>query len=325
MLSRRLFSTTAALRVPFSGPLDIGAITAYSAKLTPSSSTEDVVSALHAANKLEHTYAASGLTTQVHEVRELIDKVLDLPEKPSLDMLQKTVCTSKYYSPWFGTRAMEVWQQKNPDTPIPRTVAMGPLRKALWETDFPAAFKVVDLSAGSPQHIKSIKQKMLKYLGVWGLFGLSISGAGQGLMAADLLFGVAPATFHILWWAYFANVSIFSVISTAGRFCGNGEVVKWMQGTFYSHYFTHADEMKMVSRIVEIDRLMPENQGQVSEEVLDALIDRKMAPVTTHDEKMMQLYWSESGEGFQWVEPEQDPAEILWRRHLREREIQKLK
>lgn len=325
MLGRRLFSTGAALKAPFAGPLDIGAVQAYSDQLTASSATEDIVSALHAANALEKEYDASGLETQIHEVREMIDRVLDVPAKPTVDFLQKTLCTSNWYSPWFGTRAMEVFNHKNGSVPIPRTVAMGPLRRALWETDFPAAFKVVDLSSGSPQQMASVKQKMLRYLGVWGGFGLAVSGLGQGLLSADLLFGIAPATFHILWWAYFTNVSIFGVISTAGRFCGNGEVVKWMQGTFYTHYFTHADEMKMISRIVEINRLMPENQGEVSDDVLDALIERKMAPVTTHDEKMMQMYWAESGEGFEWVEPEQDPAEILWRRHLREREIQKLK
>ena len=43
---------------------------------------------------------------------------------------------------------------------------------------------------------------------------------------------------------------------------------------------------------------------------------RLMAPKDNLNEIMLQAYWMTGGDGFEWVEPDQDPAEILWRQHL---------
>ena len=30
----------------------------------------------------------------------------------------------------------------------------------------------------------------------------------------------------------------------------------------------------------------------------------------------MQAYWMSGGDGFEWVEPDQDPADLIWKQHL---------
>ena len=40
-------------------------------------------------------------------------------------------------------------------------------------------------------------------------------------------------------------------------------------------------------------------------------------------EVMMRQYWYSSGEGFTWVEPDLDPAEIQWWNHLKEIGVKK--
>lgn len=34
------------------------------------------------------------------------------------------------------------------------------------------------------------------------------------------------------------------------------------------------------------------------------------------DDIKMQAYWMSGGDGFEWVEPDQDPADLIWKQHL---------
>ena len=43
---------------------------------------------------------------------------------------------------------------------------------------------------------------------------------------------------------------------------------------------------------------------------------RLLEPRDNLEQLKMQAYWMSGGDGFEWVEPDQDPAEIVWRNHL---------
>ncbi|KAM9891935.1 hypothetical protein OXX79_010367, partial [Metschnikowia pulcherrima] len=43
---------------------------------------------------------------------------------------------------------------------------------------------------------------------------------------------------------------------------------------------------------------------------------RLLEPKDSIEDLKLQAYWMSGGDGFEWVEPDQDPAELLWKTHL---------
>lgn len=200
---------------------------------------------------------------------------------------------------------------------VPLDVGMIPFRRAVYSAQLDEAFDILDLTGAAPGYLKYVKRLWWKYGQRWLLGTTGTLGAVHVLLKSGLV-GIWPSTFGVLAMvsAYIGNMTILSGLAFAGRVSGSGEVLKWLPGTPTTYWYTHAQEMKMASLIAAVDRALPENQDECSFRIRKLLEQRKMVTIEFDQETLMKEYWARGGEGFEWVEPDQDPAEILWRRKM---------
>lgn len=199
----------------------------------------------------------------------------------------------------------------------PVNVGMIPFRKAVYSAELDKAFELLDLTATAPGYLKYVQKLWWKFGRRWVL------GTGGTLTSVHLLLksglvGVWPSTVGVLAMvaAYLGNMTILAGLAFAGRVSNSGEVLKWLPGTPTTYWYSHAQEMKLASLIASVDRALPENQDECSIRTRKLLAARKMVTIEYEQETLMKEYWARGGEGFEWVEPDQDPAEILWRRKM---------
>lgn len=200
---------------------------------------------------------------------------------------------------------------------VPINIGMIPFRKAVYSAELDQAFDLIDLTAAAPGYLKHVKRLWWKYGRRWVL-GTTGTLTGVHLLLKSGLVGVWPSTLGVLAMvsAYIGNMTILAGLAFAGRVSGSGEVLKWLPGTPTTYWYSHAQEMKLASLIAAVDRALPENQDECSFRVRKLLEQRKMVSIEYEQETLMKEYWARGGEGFEWVEPDQDPAEILWRRKM---------
>lgn len=230
-------------------------------------------------------------------------------------------------------------------TIINKLIALIPLRNALYNADFHRAIKISDVTVGHPNYISHqgaiLKSGIIKLISTAAAVTIFTKFGVTSLIDA----GVLPASWdHLgainsILLTYIINSSFFVTIVKFGRqlISSGGDFLTWQRGTFYSHWFKHADEMLFNSKIVEADRDL--NNGESNQAITDEIC--RPAPEIRsntdtlnpgydregHKIRLMQLkddleklkfqaYWMTGGDGFEWVEPDQDPAEIQWREHL---------
>lgn len=229
----------------------------------------------------------------------------------------------KYSNPVLAKRAQQLAVEQSSSTIgskssfplyIPLDVAMIPFRRAVYGGELDKGFEIVDASAASRNYMTSVRSTWKKWIGWWGLGTGTTLLSVQGLLSSGLV-GTWDSTGGVLAMvlAYIVNMTLLGGVAFAGRVSGVGEYVKWVPGTNTTYWYSHAAEMRMVSMIAAIDQALPENQNELSFRIKKLLQGRNMMAVEATQEEMMKEYWASGGEGFQWVEPEQDPAEILWR------------
>lgn len=201
---------------------------------------------------------------------------------------------------------------------VPLNLAMIPFRKAVYSAHIDDAFAIMNLTAGAPGYVQHVKRLWWRY-GRGYIIGSTSTLASVHLLLKSGLVGEWPSTIGVLGMvtAYIANMTVLAGLAFAGRVSGSGEILKWLPGTPTPHWYSHAQEMKMASRIAAVDRALPENQDECSYRVKKMLADNhKMVPIEFEQETLMKEYWARGGEGFEWIEPDQDPAEIIWRRKM---------
>lgn len=200
---------------------------------------------------------------------------------------------------------------------VPLAIGLIPFRHAVYNGHLDEAFTILDLTAAAPGYLRHVKRLWWKYGRRWALGTGSTLGAVHFLLKSGLV-GVWPSTLGVLAMvsAYIGNMTVLSGLAFAGRVSGSGEVLKWLPGTPTTYWYSHAQEMKMASLIAAVDRALPENQDECSFRVRKLLEARKMVSIEYEQETLMKEYWARGGEGFEWTEPDQDPAEILWRRKM---------
>lgn len=242
---------------------------------------------------------------------------------------------------------LRLYYQRNPDGVIDKTTALIPFRNSLFNGDLKNALTITDLTVGHPNYIRKRHQEFRN--GIIKLVGSSVgitvfSKYGiQELIDSGL---VSEGWRHLssinsLLITYLINSSFLMTIVKFGRqaIAAGGDYLTWQKGTFYSHWYKHADEMLFCSKIVEADILLNGggiSGGEVSRELVEELCrkdeynETSLKPGYTSDGRKVRLldvkdnledlklqaYWMSGGDGFEWVEPDQDPAEIIWKQHL---------
>ncbi|OBA23238.1 hypothetical protein METBIDRAFT_29760 [Metschnikowia bicuspidata var. bicuspidata NRRL YB-4993] len=235
--------------------------------------------------------------------------------------------------------------ERNPDAYIAKNDALIPFRDSLFNADLHSAIRITDMTTGHPNYIKH-KSAVLRL----GTLKLAASAIGitlfskLGVQHVIDMGWLLPTWHHLaslnaMFLTYFLNSSFFVTVVKFGRQLNSagGDFLTWQKGTFYTHWYRHADEMAMCTKIMEADVKLnggPGNSAWLVEELCrkndrldeganlkagftrDGQKIRLLEPRDSIEDLKLQAYWMSGGDGFEWVEPDQDPAELLWRQHL---------
>lgn len=237
------------------------------------------------------------------------------------------------------------YYERNPDAYIDKETALIPFRDSLFNADLHSAITITDMTTGHSNYT-SHKNAVLRR----GTIKLAASAIGitlfskLGVQQVIEMGVLLPTWKHLgslnaMVLTYLLNSSFFVTVVKFGRQLSSagGDYLTWQKGTFYTHWYRHADEMAMCAKIMEADVKLnggPENSAWLVEELCrknDRLSDganlqpgftrdgqkiRLLEPRDSIEDLKLQAYWMSGGDGFEWVEPDQDPAEILWKQHL---------
>lgn len=277
-------------------------------------------------------------------LQKQIDTVLT-DEKVEFDAtLLKQAFLLKFPAP-TTVKIIQNYYKRNPKAVIDMNTALIPLRDLLYNADIKSAMKITDLTAGYPNYIQKKNDTLRR-----GVYQLAATAIGitffskVGVQQVIDLGWLSPAWKHLgsinaMVLTYLLNSSFFVTIVKFGRQLSSagGDYLTWQKGTFYTHWYKHADEMAMCTKIVETDLKL--NGGLENSQALTEELYRKDENVSNHhtlqpgltrdgkkvrlleardnlEDLKLQAYWMSGGDGFEWVEPDQDPAEIVWRQHL---------
>lgn len=237
---------------------------------------------------------------------------------------------------------------RNPKAYIDKPLALIPFRQSIFNGDLQNSLKLTDITVGHQNYIKHKHQELKS--GVIRLVGSSI---GLTLFSK---YGVQElidnqivddswrylGSINSLILTYLINSTFLMTIVRFGRqlISSGGDYLTWQKGTFYSHWYKHADEMLLCTKIVEADIQLNGggiSGGEVSPELKEELCrttdneismtpgyNRRGQKIRLLDLKdnfedlKLQAYWMSGGDGFEWVEPDQDPAILIWKKHLKE-------
>lgn len=237
------------------------------------------------------------------------------------------------------------YYQRNPKATIDLSLALIPLRESLFNAELKEALEITDITTGHANYVE--KKNTLMRQGFYRLGATALGVAAftkfgsQFAVEAGLLLDtwVQLAGLNAVILTYIFNssflvalVKLTRQLSTAG-----GDFLVWQKGTFYTNWYRYSDLMSMCAKIVEADIKL--NGGVDSSAWLMEELTRSepvmgngftLSPGTNKEGKKvrllearenledlkMQAYWITGGDGFEWVEPDQDPAELIWRNQL---------
>lgn len=197
------------------------------------------------------------------------------------------------------------------------------IRVLLKSGDFHNCIKLIDLTVGNHNLIAYMRKRLLSQAFLTSL----------GLVISVAVFGIVPGAL--------TAVSLFCTqyITTKFVYGFGADRVSWRPHTSLLYRYLHCHELFFLNRIVsyfeevhetnarnfhisKVRTLPPPENGdfEIVEEpgekdVLKlafyfrkSLHRRRMVWNALHEEKMFLEFWVSHGEGFEWVEPDQDPA-----------------
>ncbi|CDR41194.1 CYFA0S06e03620g1_1 [Cyberlindnera fabianii] len=218
---------------------------------------------------------------------------------------------------------LAAFQKRDTNHAISKDTGMVALRHSLWEADIKNAVKIVDLTSASQQYFEMMKTKRNKTL------LKSFVGLCGSVGAIDIIlriFELSPTIgVYGMVLTYIGNLSFFGYLAFGGKMAGKVSHIQWDPSVGANTRFIRADELLMFSKIAEADIHLSNNDGFVSEGLREELEKRDMEPLHPKSDLLLQEYWQSGGDNFEWVEPDQDPADILWKKHIENKKPNLLK
>lgn len=281
-----------------------------------------------------------------HEIDQRITSVLS-DEKVEFDKTLLGDVLKLNFPSHTNIDIINTFYKRHPNAHIDKPIAIIPFRQSLFDGNLVDALKLTDITVGHPNYLAFRHQELKS-----GVSKLIASAVGITLFSK---FGVQElvdwglldeiwrklSSVNSLILTYLFNSSFLMTIVKLGRqlVSAGGDYLTWQKGTFYSHWYKQADEMLFCTKIVEADIKLNGggiSGGEVSSELADELTrkgdnEMDMTPGYNRDGKKVRLlqlkdnfedlklqaYWMTGGDGFEWVEPDQDPAELIWENHLK--------
>ncbi|KAK9373886.1 uncharacterized protein V1513DRAFT_447839 [Lipomyces chichibuensis] len=253
------------------------------------------------------------LEGNVADAEKLIYDILNFPQTIVDDALLR-----QYFLLRPDTsRALEAMKifykrEENKQRVISKSTYMIPFRKCLRDEDVDCAFKIVDLTANSPQWLSYVKRWWQKTALMWIAGSTGVVELADVFMKSDLLVtgGLEnTGVIKVMIIAYLLNSSLLAFVACASRPGDNGGKVLWRHGIFQTTWYMHAQESRMLNMIVDMDIARVENEGDVSRRVLHELAVRDRRLGDDAYDNVVKEYWAKQGQGFEWSEPDIDPAE----------------
>lgn len=269
-------------------------------------------------NKTKDQEQVSSLQELLHiaspaSASELITAILAHPAVPvNNELLQKYLLLRPDTERAINAMRSFYQHPENKGKIIERESFMIPFRKTLRDEDVDGAFRILDLSAASPQWLRSVKHQWAKAAAWWTGGFLGTMQLSDIVMKSDLIVagGLESTTVvHVLLAVYLINSTLLGLVACASRPGDNGGRVSWRNGVFQSQWYLRAQETRMLSQIVDMDQLMVGNDGEISSRVLYELEKRDRRLGDNAEDILIKEYWAKQGQGFEWVEPDIDPAE----------------
>lgn len=324
--------------------------TIHDTKVLGDLTNEETVFGIIKNHKLKQTE-----TYEPQALSDIDDEILSLLQHPEVDfnnLLLARILRLKLNTE-TNIKLISEFYNHQPKGIIDKATSLVPLRQCLFNGDIQNALKITDMTVGHPNYVEH-KDKIFKR-NIARLIGSSISisiFSRFGIEELIQLGWVSSGWSHMsaissLIITYLLNSTFLLTIVRLGRtaVASGGDYLTWQKGTFYTHWYKHADEMMMCSKIVEADIKLTGggiSGGEPSESLKDELSrinpHNTMKPVAGYNkdgEKIrlmrfkdnieditLQAYWMSGGEGFEWVEPDQDPADILWRNNLMRQKLE---
>lgn len=336
------------LNNPFLYPASFKDLSSKIQQHLSSSPTEKcVLDALTACRDFQHNVHESDKFEKDPVNKELANEITHIlaNEKVNFDNdLLRKVLLLKLPTDW-AIKAIQTFYKRNDKAIIDKETALIPFRYSLLDGDLKSALQITDLTTGHPNYISKKDSDLRK-----GIYQLAATAIGVTFFSKYgvnqiIEWGWLSSTWkhlgslNAMLLTYILNSSFFVTIVKFGRqkSAAGGDYLTWQKGTFYTHWFKHADEMNMCAKIMQADLWLNggfENSPALLEELCrkddslnigrnpvakinrDGSKVRLLEPRDNMEDLKMQAYWMSGGDGFEWVEPDQDPADIIWRQHL---------
>lgn len=257
------------------------------------------------------------------ESNEILRKILVNQKTEFDELLLKEIFLTQPLFPTLET-IIDAYYAKDSKIYISSDLAFIPFRKLVWDGQYQQALDYVNLTNGNERYIAYRKKELvsiLKYFGgsivglLAGIHGFvsicypEIIAAGAG----GTSFGIYGIYACIV--TYLVNCGFLAGLSFSSKGMENGNLI-FKQSTMPHDWYLKVDQMKMCSKIIEADAEINGMDGFATREVVSRIQKMGFDVNEPEQEVMLRQYWYSSGEGFMWVEPDIDPADVEWWKHL---------
>lgn len=267
----------------------------------------------------------------IQKSNELLTRILTDPKTNFNDSLLRGLFIRQPLFPTLKT-IINSYYSLNSSNFIPSNISFIPFRKLIWDSQFQNALDYVDLTNGNKRYVQHKRNDLFNILKIFGGSIVGLIGGIHGYIsyffpeiisagAGGTSFGIYGIYACIV--TYIINCGFLAGLAFSSKGLENGNLM-FKQSTMPHDWYLKVDQMKMCSKILEADAEINGLDGFATREVVSRIQKMGFEVNEPEQEVMLRQYWYSSGDGFMWVEPDIDPADIeLWK-HLEDIGIKKV-